>query len=180
MHELVDHAPEEELVRGKAGAVFGNLVNLLATLKAQPLGYNRDLQETKPPVFDAADTARLSLRAVRLAVDGMKVRADRMLAQASDPSLLATDLAEYLARRGMPFREAHGVIARLSKHCADANNLSPAKMKLEELRTFSASFDKDVFELLTPIASVDGKTSPGGTAPALVVQRAGELLKDLE
>ena len=168
-----------ELVRGKAGAVFGNLVNLLATLKAQPLGYNRDLQETKPPVFDAADTARLSLRAVRLAVEGMKVREEKMLAQASDPSMLATDLAEYLARRGMPFREAHGVIARLSKHCAD-NTLSPAKMKLEELRKFSEIFDKDVFDLLTPKASVEGKTSPGGTAPALVAKRSGELLKDAE
>jgi len=168
-----------ELVRGKAGTVFGHLVNLLATLKAQPLGYNRDLQETKPPVFGAGETARLSLRAVRLAIDGMKVRADRMLAQASDPQMLATDLAEYLAKKGMPFREAHGAVARLMKHCAEAD-LSPAKMKIAELRKFSESFDKDVFDLLTPKASVGSKTSPGGTAPALVVQRAGELLKDLE
>src|SRR5438045_5701283 len=102
-----------ELVRGKAGTVFGHLINLLTTLKALPLGYNRDLQETKPPVFGAGETARLSLRAIRLAVEGMKVRADRMLAQASDPQMLATDLAEYLAKRGMPFREAHGVVAQL-------------------------------------------------------------------
>lgn len=168
-----------ELVRGKAGTVFGHLVNLLTTLKAQPLGYNRDLQETKPPVFDAADTARLSLRAIQLAVDGMKVRGEKMLAQAADPQMLATDLAEYLAKRGVPFREAHGTVARLMKHCAEGN-LSPAKMKITELRKFSESFDKDVFELLTPKASVNGKTSPGGTAPALVVKRAGELLKDPE
>jgi argininosuccinate lyase len=168
-----------ELVRGKAGTVFGHLVNLLTTLKAQPLGYNRDLQETKPPVFGAGETARLSLRAIRLAIDGMKVNADRMLEQASDPQMIATDLAEYLAKRGMPFREAHGTVARLMKHCAEGN-LSPAKMKITELRKFSESFDKDVFDLLTPKASVSSKTSPGGTAPALVLKRAGELLKDLE
>jgi argininosuccinate lyase len=168
-----------ELVRGKAGTVFGHLINLLTTLKAQPLGYNRDLQETKPPVFGAAETARLSLRAIRLAVDGMKVRAERMLIEASDPQMLAADIAEYLAKRGTPFREAHGAVARLMRHCAE-KNLSPAKMKIAELRKFSESFDKDVFDLLTPKASVNGKTSPGGTAPALVVQRTGELLKDLQ
>jgi argininosuccinate lyase len=168
-----------ELVRGKAGTVFGHLINLLTTLKAQPLGYNRDLQETKPPVFGAAETARLSLRAIKLGIDGMKVKTERMLEQASDPQMLATDLAEYLAKRGVPFREAHGTIARLMKHCAE-KNLSPAKMKLADLRKHSETFEKDVFDLLTPKASVDGKTSPGGTAPALVAKRAGELLKDPE
>jgi len=165
-----------ELVRGKAGTVFGHLVNLLTTLKAQPIGYNRDLQETKPPVFGAAETARLSLRAVQLAVDGMKVRKDRMLEAAGDPQILATDLAEYLAKKGMPFREAHGIVARLMKHCAD-KALSPAKMKLAELRKYSDRFDKDVFDLLTPEASVRSKTSPGGTAPDLVSRRAAQLSK---
>ena len=166
-----------ELVRGKTGTVFGHLINLLTTLKAQPLGYNRDLQETKPPVFGAAETSRLSLRAIRLAVDGMKVRADKMLAQASDPQMIATDIAEYLAKKGMPFREAHGIVARLMKHCAE-KDLSPAKMKITELRKFSESFDKDVFDLLTTKASVSSKTSPGGSAPALVVKRTEELLKE--
>jgi argininosuccinate lyase len=165
-----------ELVRGKAGTVYGHLMNLLTTLKAQPIGYNRDLQETKPPVFGAADTARLSLRAVQLAVDGMKVRADRMLAMASDPQMLATDLAEYLAKKGIPFRDAHGVVARLMKHCAD-KDLSPAKMKLAEIRKFSEDFEKDLFDLLTPKASVQSKTSPGATSPELVAQRAAQLLK---
>ena len=106
----------------------------------------------------------------------MKVRADRMLAQASDPQMLATDLAEYLAKKGMPFREAHGIIARLMKHCAE-KNLSPAKMKIGELRKFSDQFEKDVFDLLTPKSSVQAKTSPGATAPALVAQRASQLLR---
>ncbi len=165
-----------ELVRGKAGTVYGHLMNLLTTLKSQPVGYNRDLQETKPPVFGAADTARLSLRAMQLAVDGMKVRTERMLAMASDPQMLATDLAEYLAKKGMPFREAHGIVARLMRHCAE-KDLSPAKMKLAELRKFSEEFDKDIFEMLTPKASVQAKTSPGATSPELVAQRAAQLLK---
>ena len=165
-----------ELVRGKAGTVYGHLMNLLTTLKAQPIGYNRDLQETKPPVFGAADTARLSLRAIILAIDGMKVRDDRMLAMASDPQMLATDIAEYLAKKGMPFREAHGVVARLMRHCAE-KDLSPAKMKLADLRKFSEEFDKDLFDLLTPKASVQSKTSPGATAPHLVSQRAAQLLR---
>jgi argininosuccinate lyase len=165
-----------ELVRGKAGTVYGHLMNLLTTLKAQPLGYNRDLQETKPPVFGAADTARLSLQAIQLAVDGMKVRDDRMLAMAGDPQMLATDIAEYLAKKGMPFRDAHGVVARLMRHCAE-KELSPAKMKLGDLRKFSEEFEKDLFDLLTPRASVQSKTSPGGTAPALVSQRAAQLLR---
>jgi argininosuccinate lyase len=165
-----------ELVRGKAGTVNGHLVNLLTTLKSLPVGYNRDLQETKPPVFGAAETARLSIRAIHLAVDGMKVRKERMQEMASDPQMLATDLAEYLAKKGMPFREAHGIVARLMKHCAE-KDLSPAKMKLADLRKFSEEFEKDVFDLLTPEASVQSKSSPGGTAPQLVSQRAAQLLR---
>ena len=106
----------------------------------------------------------------------MKVRKDRMLDMASYPQMLATDLAEYLAKKGMPFREAHGIIARLMKHCAE-KDLSPAKMKLADLRKFSEDFDKDVFDLLTSEASVQAKSSPGGTAPLLVAQRAAQLLK---
>jgi argininosuccinate lyase len=91
--------------------------------------------------------------------------------------MLATDLAEYLAKRGVPFREAHGSVARLMKHCAE-KDLSPAKMKITELRKFSESFDKDVFPLLTVESSVEGKKSPGGTSPELVMKRSSELLKD--
>jgi argininosuccinate lyase len=167
-----------ELVRGKAGAVVGHLVNLLTTLKGLPLGYNRDLQETKPPVFAAADTARLSLTAMTKAIEGMSIRADRMLAQADDPQMIATDIAEYLAKKGTPFREAHGIVARLMKHCA-AKNLSPAALPLAELRTYAPGISEDLFPLLTSRASAASKTSPGGTAPVLVEARAKQLLRDL-
>jgi len=163
-----------ELVRGKASSLTGHLVNLLGTLKGLPLGYNRDLQETKPPVFAAAETARLSLNAVRLAIDGMKVGAQRMLLGASDPQMLAADLAEYLVGRGVAFRDAHGAIARLMRQCAE-KGASPAHMSIAELREFSKAFGEDVYSLLTPKASVEGKKSAGGTAPESVSRRAGEL-----
>jgi argininosuccinate lyase len=164
-----------ELVRGKAAGVTGHLVHLLGTLKGLAAGYNRDLQETKPPVFAAAETARLSLRAMLLAVEGLRANADRMLRAAEDPQILATDLAEYLAARGVPFREAHGAVARLMKHCAE-RGASPAAMPLSELRGFSEAFGEDVYGLLSPQASAAAKTSPGGTAPALVAARAARLL----
>ncbi|HXG60562.1 MAG TPA: argininosuccinate lyase [Planctomycetota bacterium] len=164
-----------ELVRGKAAGVTGQLVHLLGTLKGLAAGYNRDLQETKPPVFAAAETARLSLRAMLLAVEGLRVNADRMLRAAEDPQILATDLAEYLAARGVPFREAHGAVARLMKHCAE-RGISPAAMPLSELRGFAPAFGEDVYALLSPQASAAAKTSPGGTAPALVAARAARLL----
>ncbi len=164
-----------ELVRGKAAGVAGRLVSLLGTLKGLASGYNRDLQETKPPVFDAAETVRLSLRAMLLAVEGLKADAARMRRAAEDPQILATDLAEYLAARGVPFREAHGAVARLMKRCAE-RGASPAGMPLAELREFSPAFGEDVYARLTPEASVASKTSPGGTAPALVAARAERLL----
>ena len=165
-----------ELVRGKAGGVLGAFVNLVTTLKGLPVGYNRDLQETKPPVFEAATTARLSVVAMRKAVEGMLVREDRMGAQAADPQMLATDLAEYLAARGVPFRDAHGAVARLMKQCAQAG-ASPAKLGLAELKQVNPAFEQDVFALLTPRASVEGKRSPGGTAPSQVEARAARLSK---
>jgi argininosuccinate lyase len=165
-----------ELVRGKAGGVLGAFVNLVTTLKGLPVGYNRDLQETKPPVFEAATTARLSVVAMRKAVEGMIVRADRMGAQAADPQMLATDLAEYLAARGVPFREAHGAVARLMKQCAAAN-ASPAKLSLADLKQVNPAFEQDVFPLLTARASAEAKRSPGGTAPGLVESRAAQLSK---
>ena len=165
-----------ELVRGKTGGVIGNLVDLLVTLKAQPLGYNRDLQETKPPVFEAAETARLSLLAMTKAVDGLVIRPERMTAQVDDPQILATDLAEYLAKKGMPFRDAHGAVARLMKRCADGN-LSPAALPIAELRQYAPGFGEDVYALLNAAASAASRKSPGGTAPELVAKRAAGLSK---
>ncbi|MDP6957762.1 MAG: argininosuccinate lyase [Planctomycetota bacterium] len=160
-----------ELVRGKAGAVYGQLVNLLTTLKALPLGYNRDLQETKPPVFEVAETTRHSLQAIHMAIEGLEVNRDRMREEADDYQLLAADLAEYLAAKGVPFREAHGAVARLMKGCVE-EGVTPNEMNIQKLRSFHPKFQGDVLDILTPEASVAGKVSPGGTAPANVERSA--------
>ena len=160
-----------ELVRGKAGAVYGQLVNLLTTLKALPLGYNRDLQETKPPVFEVAETTRHSLQAIHMAIEGLEVNRDRMREEADDYQLLAADLAEYLAAKGVPFREAHGAVARLMKGCEE-EGVTPKEMDVQKLRSFHPKFQGDVLDILTPEASVAGKLSPGGTAPANVERSA--------
>ncbi len=166
-----------EIVRAKASVIAGNLVALLGTLKGLPLGYNRDLQETKPPLFAAAEAARLSLRAMRLAVEGMKVREKRMLRAASDPQMLATDLAESLTRRGVPFRRAHAAVARLMRDCA-ARGADPSRLDIAELRRYSGEFRPDVRDILSPEASVRNRNSPGGTAPILVERRARSLMKE--
>ncbi len=160
-----------ELVRGKAGAVYGQLVNLLTTLKALPLGYNRDLQETKPPVFEVAETTRHSLQAIHMAIEGLEVNRDRMREEADDYQLLAADLAEYLAAKGVPFREAHGAVARLMKGCEE-EGVTPKELDVQKLRSFHPKFQGDVLDILTPEASVAGKLSPGGTAPANVERSA--------
>jgi argininosuccinate lyase len=149
------------------------------TLKALPVGYNRDLQETKPAVFEAADATRQSLHAMELAISRMKVNVARMELAAADPGMLATDLAEYLAARGVPFREAHGAVARLMRSCAE-RGVSPLSLALPELRDSSPAFGEDVFAILTPRASVERRTSPGGTAPRLVKQRIAELGREKE
>ncbi len=147
-----------ELVRGKAGSVAGHLVNLLTTLKGLPVGYNRDLQETKPPMFAAADTVRASLQAIRIAVDGMKVNAARAMGAIEFP-MLATDLAEYLTAKGVPFREAHSAVAKLMK------NWKGGKPRASQLKAAHPAFGKDAVSLFSPAASVAGRKSWGGTAP---------------
>lgn len=167
-----------ELVRGKAAGVAGNLVALLGTLKGLPLGYNRDLQETKPPVFAAAEAALGSLRAMARAVRGLRVREDRMREAASDPGMLGADLAEYLVRKGMPFRRAHGAVARLMRDAA-REGADFRHWPLERLRSYSTAFGPDVRRLLSPEASVRLKRSPGGTSPDQVRRRARRLEEKL-
>ena len=163
-----------ELVRGKAGRALGSLVNLLTTLKGLPSGYNRDLQETKPPLFEAVDAAEASLTAVAIAIERLEVNAERMLAQGSDPAMLATDLAEYLVRKGVPFREAHGAVGRLMRHSAETGR-PLTEFDAAELRTYHKSFSGDAIGLLNAAASVARRTSPGGTGLAEVRRRLSAL-----
>jgi argininosuccinate lyase len=165
-----------ELVRGKAGRVIGDLVALLTIVKGLPLTYNRDLQEDKEPVFDAAGTLCDSLAVLTGAVDTLTVRVERMRAAADDPMLLATDLAEALVREGVPFREAHEVVGRIVGHCvatgADLRGLSH-----EELRAFHSAFPSGAGELLSLEAALERRDLPGATARARV-QEALERAED--
>jgi argininosuccinate lyase len=157
-----------ELVRGKAGRVIGDLVGLLTVVKGLPLTYNRDLQEDKEPLFDAAATLRDSLAVMTGAMATLSVRVDRMRAAADDPMLLATDLAEVLVRAGVPFREAHEAVGKLVAHCL-ANQLDLRRLSEAELRGFHGSFPAAASELLALERALEERAMVGATARSRVV-----------
>jgi argininosuccinate lyase len=156
-----------ELVRGKSARVIGALVSLLALMKAQPLAYNKDNQEDKEPLFDAADTLRDSLAVFAELVAGMTPVAKAMRAAALEGFATATDLADYLVRKGVPFRDAHGVVARAVRE-AESAGCDLSALPLAVLRRFSAAIGDDVFECLSLEGSVAARDHPGGTAPRQV------------
>lgn len=158
-----------ELVRGKCGAVIGELVNVMVTLKALPSGYNRDLQETKPAVQRVSNTLGAALQVMALVFRGMEADRTRMLLAASDDDLMATDLAEYLVRQGVAFRRAHTAVSALVRH-SRSRGKPISTLTLGELRRFSPRFGEGVFDLLNPAASVRSKATPGGTGPVQVAR----------
>ena len=162
-----------ELVRGKSGRAIGNLVALLTVLKGLPLTYNRDLQEDKQPVFDSAATLRDSLEVMAGAVATLRVDVARMREAASDPMLLATDLAEALVRAGVPFREAHEAVGRIVKHCV-AKKLDPRALSREDLHAFHPLFPAAARELVDLERALEGRALPGGTARARVEAALGQ------
>lgn len=172
-----------ELVRAKTGRVYGHLMAMLTVLKGLPLAYNRDLQEDKEGLFDAVDTVLASLRVMAGMLRAIEVKEARMREAAEEGFLLATDLAEYLVRKGMPFREAHRVVGELVKHCLEEGKELRNLRELEELKGFSELFEEDVFELLSVDASVAARRTPGGTAPEVVrkqIEEARKLAKTSE
>jgi argininosuccinate lyase len=161
-----------ELVRGKTGRVNGHLVALLTLMKAQPLAYNKDNQEDKEPLFDTVDTVADSLRIYADLLAGLArkedgVRAANMRAALAEGYATATDLADYLVRKGLPFRDAHGVVARAVR-AAEAAGRDLPQFSLEELRAFSPMIEADVFAILTVEGSLASRDHLGGTAPAQV------------
>ena len=167
-----------ELVRGKTGRVNGHLIALLTLMKSQPLAYNKDNQEDKEPLFDAVDTVKDCLRAFADMVPAIKPRKEAMYEAARRGFSTATDLADYLVRKGMPFRDAHEVVGKsVAYGVQSAKDLS--EMTLEELQQFSDTITADVFEVLTLEGSVAARDHTGGTAPAQVraaVARARQQL----
>ena len=153
-----------ELVRGKTGRVNGDLISLLTLMKSQPLAYNKDNQEDKEPLFDAVDTVRDCLRAFADMVPAIEARATVMREAARRGFSTATDLADYLVRRGIPFRDAHEIVgSAVAYGIRQGKDLS--EMELEELQQFCADIQSDVFAVLTLEGSVAARNHIGGTAP---------------
>ena len=163
-----------ELVRGKAGRIFGHLLALLTIMKGLPLAYNRDLQEDKLPLFDTVDTVKASLEVMRGLTGEIKVKKEKMAATAGDGFMNATDLADYLVSRGMPFRSAHALVGKIVRACIE-RGCKIEELPLKELRHFSPKIEKDVYAYLTPQAAVDRRRSEGGTASANVRRRLKEM-----
>jgi argininosuccinate lyase len=151
-----------ELVRGKTGRLLGDLVSLLATVKGLATGYQRDLQEDKEPVFDALDTLNLTLPVMEGVIGSLVVREEQM-AKALSFDLLATDLAEYLVRKGVSFRRAHDVVGQVLAR-AEEKGVAPFELPLEDLRAMSPEFDSDVATAFDFRASVDRRDSEGGVS----------------
>ena len=168
-----------ELVRGKSGRVTGHLVSLLMLMKGQPLAYNKDNQEDKEPLFDTLDTLRDCLHAYADMVPAIKTRKDSMRAAALKGYATATDLADYLVKKGMPFRDAHEVVGK-SVAFAIEKGCDLSELDLVELQQFSSTIDREVYDVLSLEGSVNSRNHIGGTAPAQVlsaIARARELLQ---
>ncbi len=169
-----------ELVRGKSGRVFGALMGLLTLMKGQPLAYNKDNQEDKEPLFDAADTLRDSLRAFADMVPAIVPKQEMMREAALRGFSTATDLADYLVGKGLPFRDCHEIVGHAVGYGVKTGK-DLAQMSLAELQQFSSHIADDVFEVLTLEGSVNARNHIGGTAPAQVraaVQRGRDLLNN--
>ncbi len=170
-----------ELARGKTGRVYGNLMALLTTLKALPLAYNKDLQEDKEGLFDTVDTLNTTVHVLAGMITTMKVdieRAEQIMNSARSTKLLATDLADYLAKRGLPFRQAHQVVRDLIEHVTEENK-ALNQVSIEEYHSFSPLFDRDVYSI-TIETSLASRDAPGSTAPSQVskaLARAREILR---
>ena len=157
-----------EIARGKTGRVYGSLMALLTTMKGLPLTYNRDLQEDKEGLFDTADTLVATLEAFVGMLRSAEVDEAKMEAAAADSRLLATDMADYLVGKGVPFREAHGAVSALVDLAAE-RHVPISELSLEEFRSQSSAFDEEVFNV-TALASATARDVVGGTAPARVAE----------
>ena len=165
-----------ELARGKTGRVYGHLMSLLTLMKGQPLAYNKDNQEDKEPLFDTVDTLRDTLRIMAEMVGGMRVQTDAMERAAMKGYATATDLADYLVKKGVPFRDAHEAVAHAVK-VAIERGVDLAELPLQTLQTLNPAIDEDVSEALTLRGSLNARSVVGGTAP---VQVQGQIARHRE
>ena len=151
-----------EISRGKTGRMYGNLTAMLTICKGLPMTYNRDLQEDKEPLFDSLDTAEGILSVYPEMIATMKTKPEKMLQAATDPGLMATDLAEALVKKGIPFRNAHHRVGALVRYCGE-NGKAMDKLSLEEMQSVIPDADADMLKLFSPLSAVTLRESYGGT-----------------
>lgn len=167
-----------ELVRGKTGRIYGNLMSLLTLMKGLPLSYNRDMQEDKIPLFDTVDTLKACLEIMNAMLPGTAFHKKRMASTAGEGYSTATDIAEYLVKKGIPFREAHEITGKIVLHCIK-KKVELHELELKELKYFSPVIAKDIFPALDPAASVRARSSYGGTSPSQVLKQIKRYKKIL-
>ena len=167
-----------ELARGKTGRVYGDLMGLLTTLKGLPLTYNRDLQEDKEGFFDTVDTLQTTIAVFAEMLPGLKLQSERVESLAGESGMLATDLADYLVGKGVPFRESHGIMRELCRYCDD-HGISLQDLSLGSYKRYSPLFESDVYDI-TATASTAARDIPGGTAPNRVAEALAQAESILE
>jgi len=163
-----------ELIRAKTGRVYANLVNLLTIMKGLPLSYNRDLQEDKPPLFDTIDTTKSCLKILIELLPKIRFNIDIMRQSASMGFTTATDLAEYLVKKGIPFRNAHKITGKIIAYCIN-NNKSIESLSIEEFKKFSDFFSNDIYNYLSPENSINNKISEGSTSEKEILKNIKRL-----
>ena len=167
-----------ELIRGKTGRVYGNLMNLLTVMKGLPLAYNKDMQEDKECLFDSIDTVKLCLKVIVPMLDSIKFNKDNMLNAAKKGFINATDLADYLAKKGMPFRDAYKLVGKIVSYSIK-NNKTLNDLTIEEYKIFSNEFDVDLYECIDLVNIVNSKNIIGGPAPDTVKKHIEIVEKEL-
>jgi len=167
-----------ELIRGKTGRVYGSLVSMLTTMKGLPLAYNKDMQEDKEPVFDALDTIKASLKIFAPMVEKMKLCRENMEKSAGAGYSTATDLADYLVRKGVPFRQSHHIVGSTVAYAIE-KNVDISELTIEEFQKFSKDITQDIYEYITVRASVNSRSAFGGTSESSVKQQLKSAKKFL-
>ncbi len=168
-----------ELMRGKTGRVYGNLMAMFTTMKGIPLTYNRDMQEDKEPVFDTVDTVKLTLNALIQMVPKIKFNEKRLKDTADAAFSTATDIAEYLVRKGIPFRTAHEITGKIVRYCID-NDKKLSDLSISEYKSFSNVIGSDIYKFISTSESVNAKKSYGGTSTEMVKEQIKRFRKRLK
>jgi len=159
-----------ELTRGKTGRLYGNLMSILTLIKGLPMTYNRDLQEDKEPLFDSIDTIQNAVVIFSDMIDGMSINEDHTREACADPMLFATDIADYLVKKDVPFREAHHIVGELTAHAIEKNTPFP-EIEIEKYKEFSEQFDESVFDLFDIKSALNARTATGAPSPKNVSEQ---------